>query len=67
MLLSFEHDRVPNLRFNLAKALERLAPRLDAATLTTVVRPKLQALMVADDDADVRFYASRALAAMPAA
>lgn len=59
-ILSFTRDPVANLRFNVAKSLERLAPRLEPAIVAGVVRPALVAL-AADADADVRFYAARAL------
>lgn len=80
VLLSYAVDPVPNIRFNLAKALERLAPALaplsegaapDAAAPGPVVgdaliRPALVGL-TADRDEDVRFYSRKALAAFPAA
>lgn len=57
-------DKVPNIRFNVAKALERLGPLADAATQAAVVRPLL-AKLTADEEADVRYYAARALRALP--
>jgi len=61
-ILSYSRDPVPNLRFNVAKSLERLAPKIDAAVAAAVVKPALQALTT-DPDADVRYYAAKALAA----
>ena len=54
--------QVPNVRFCVAKQLQALAPLVDAGVVSACVRPCLQSL-VADPDADVRFFASRALAA----
>ena len=66
VLLSFASDPVPNLRFNLAKALERLLPSIadPATTVASLVRPVLTSL-TGDKDEDVRFYARKALAACP--
>lgn len=59
---SLQTDPVPNVRFNAAKVLERLAPLVDAPLVDAQLRPCLAAL--ADDgDTDVRFFAARALAA----
>lgn len=63
-ILGYARDPVPNIRFNVAKACERLAPRLDAATRTTVVKPVVMALAASTEEADVQFFASKALAVM---
>ena len=52
--------QVPNIRFNVAKMLERLVPLLEAQVTDQSVRPVLQEL-TEDPDTDVRFYASQAL------
>lgn len=67
VLLSFATDAVPNLRFNLAKALEKLAPSLadEPALVASAVKPALTSLLQDRDD-DVRYYSRRALAAFPA-
>ena len=52
--------QVPNIRFNVAKMLERLVPLLEAQVMDQTVRPVLQEL-TEDPDTDVRFYASQAL------
>ena len=54
--------QVPNIRFNVAKMLERLVPLLEAQVMDQTVRPVLQELKE-DPDTDVRFYAGQALAA----
>ena len=53
--------QVPNIRFNVAKMLERLVPLLEAQVMEQTVRAVLQELSE-DPDSDVRFYASQALA-----
>lgn len=53
-------DKVPNVKFNAAKMLERIAPLLDRAALEGTVKPALREL-AEDGDADVRFYAAQAL------
>jgi serine/threonine-protein phosphatase 2A regulatory subunit A len=60
-LLRLSKDGVPNVRFNVAKALGRLLPKLERATILGSVRPTLEA-MSHDADQDVRFYASKSLA-----
>ena len=66
-ILAFARDPVPNVRFNLAKALQRLATLgvLDTAAAARI-RPILTAL-AADTDDDVRFYAGKASAALTSA
>jgi len=73
VLLAFASDPVPNLRFNTAKVLERIAPTLlagdgdagEGGSRAQLVRPVLSALVTNDRDEDVRFYAHRALGAYP--
>jgi len=62
-LAQFGRDSIPNIRFNAAKAMERLAGKIDGATRVATVRPMLMAL-AGDAEDDVKFYATRALAAM---
>jgi serine/threonine-protein phosphatase 2A regulatory subunit A len=62
-LNQFSTDKVPNIRFNVAKALERLGALVDAPTQTAAVRPIL-ARLATDEEPDVRYYAQRALKAM---
>ena len=63
VLARFAHDPVPNLRFSVARALEALAPRLDANARSAVAKPLLQGLSL-DREADVQHFALRALAAL---
>jgi len=56
---------VPNIKFNVAKMLERLVPLVDAAVAKRAIRPCLLEL-AEDADTDVRFFAHQALAACDA-
>ena len=61
--LSLVNDPIPNIRFNVAKALERMIPSLaptHKAVLDQQVKPALERL-AADQDPDVRFFAAQAL------
>jgi hypothetical protein len=61
--LSLASDPIPNIRFNVAKTLEAMAPCLrpaHRAVLDGHVRPTLERL-AGDTDADVRFFARHAL------
>nr|VWO96708.1 Protein phosphatase 2A structural subunit [Ganoderma boninense] len=65
MLLQLAGDPIPNIRFNVAKALENIATSFgDTAVgrelVQTKIAPALEALKN-DQDADVRFFATRAL------
>lgn len=51
--LAAARDRVPNIRFNIAKLLQSLAPLLDAQVIAAQVRPCLDEL-AGDADPDVR-------------
>jgi serine/threonine-protein phosphatase 2A regulatory subunit A len=65
LALTLASDPVPNVRFNVAKCFEEIAPalsKLDQSFLDKV-KPCL-ATMCGDADDDVKFYAARALKAM---
>lgn len=51
---------MPNIRFNVAKCLEMLAPVCGTDVCGSQIRPVLS-LLVEDPDRDVRFYANRTL------
>jgi serine/threonine-protein phosphatase 2A regulatory subunit A len=53
---------VPNIRFNVAKLMEKVVPIVDGAVVQQTIRPCLLEL-AEDPDMDVRFYAKRALTA----
>lgn len=52
--------QVPNVRFNVAKMLERICPLVGRSVVETTIRPCLLELCE-DGDMDVRFYARQAL------
>ena len=58
-------DPVPNVRFNAAKAIARLAAagKFEAAAVVAAVRPVITTL-VTDRDRDVRFFAQKAITAL---
>ena len=51
---------MPNIKFNVAKMLERLVPLVDASVVERTIKPCLLELHE-DTDVDVRFYALQAL------
>jgi len=64
-VVSLVTDPIPNIRFNVAKALEVLATVVAGAPggqelVTSAIAPALQRLRE-DSDADVRFFAEKAL------
>jgi len=60
MVAAMATDPVPNVRFNVSKALLKMIPSIDAPSLGTKVKPMLQT-MCEDPDQDVKFYAYQAL------
>lgn len=65
MVARLAEDPIPNIRFNVAKALEALTPLLKGSNDTVPlvdneVKPILKHL-VEDQDVDVRFFAQRAI------
>jgi len=60
VVLSCATDKVPNIKFTVAKLLERLVPLVDATIADQTIKPCLQA-MVDDSDVDVQFFAQQAL------
>ncbi|KAL9259653.1 Serine/threonine-protein phosphatase 2A 65 kDa regulatory subunit A beta isoform-like protein [Drosera capensis] len=53
-------DRVPNIKFNVAKVLQSLVPIVDQSVIENTIRPCLVELNE-DPDVDVRFFANQAL------
>ena len=51
---------MPNIKFTVAKMLERLVPLVDAAIAEHTIKPCLQDLSE-DSDADVQYFAKQAL------
>uniref|UniRef100_A0A7R9V0W1 TOG domain-containing protein n=1 Tax=Chlamydomonas euryale TaxID=1486919 RepID=A0A7R9V0W1_9CHLO len=66
VFISAAKDQVPNVRFNVAKMLQRIAPLLERSIVAQRVRPCLSDLCD-DSDVDVRDFATVALAAVDAA
>jgi len=60
LALRMVDDSVPNIRFNVAKALQALIPLVEPAAVTSKLKPALQKLYE-DNDRDVKFSASQAL------
>ena len=62
---SMASDTIPNIRFNVAKCYESMAPLMTTPDLVNVknkiLKPTLKRLNE-DPDSDVRYYSSRALA-----
>lgn len=54
-------DGVANVRFNVAKTLQKISPYLEATAIETQVKPALEQLN-ADTDVDVKHFASEAIA-----
>lgn len=52
--------QVPNIKFTVAKMLERLVPLVDAAVTEHTIKPCLLDL-AEDSDADVQYFAKHAL------
>uniref|UniRef100_A0A8C5QC40 Protein phosphatase 2 scaffold subunit Aalpha n=1 Tax=Leptobrachium leishanense TaxID=445787 RepID=A0A8C5QC40_9ANUR len=53
-------DAVANVRFNVAKSLQKIGPTLDDSTLQNEVKPVLEKLTL-DQDVDVKYFAQEAL------
>ncbi|XP_077985024.1 serine/threonine-protein phosphatase 2A 65 kDa regulatory subunit A beta isoform-like isoform X1 [Glandiceps talaboti] len=60
VVLSLATDGVANVRFNVAKTLQKVGPILDANTLKSQVKPCLDKLN-SDADVDVKYFAQEAM------
>ncbi|GJQ65694.1 putative serine threonine protein phosphatase 2a regulatory subunit a [Trypoxylus dichotomus] len=60
-VLTMANDKVANVRFNVAKTLQKIAPQLDQSVIQPQVKPVLDKLNV-DVDVDVKYSASEAIA-----
>lgn len=63
MILDMATDVVPNIRFNVAKGLEQMAPVVGRSAVETQIRPVL-AMLMEDLDRDVRYYAKQTMDAI---
>ncbi|XP_062915845.1 serine/threonine-protein phosphatase 2A 65 kDa regulatory subunit A alpha isoform-like [Mobula hypostoma] len=59
-VLQMAGDQVPNVRFNVAKSLQKIGPVLDASTLQNKFKPILEKLGQ-DQDMDVKYFAQEAM------
>lgn len=60
-VLMLANDGVANVRFNVAKTLQKVSPYLEATAIETQVKPALEQLNT-DTDVDVKHFASEAIA-----
>jgi len=60
VVLTLSDDAVANVRFNVAKTLQKIGPVLDASTIQSQFRHNLEKLKT-DSDADVRFFSIEAM------
>lgn len=58
-------DPVANVRFNVAKTLQKISPFLEASVIDSQVKPMLDKLN-ADSDVDVKHFAAQAIAGIAA-
>ncbi|XP_072125779.1 serine/threonine-protein phosphatase 2A 65 kDa regulatory subunit A beta isoform-like [Mobula birostris] len=61
-VLQMAGDQVANIRFNVAKSLQKIGPVLDASTLQNKFKPILEKLGQ-DQDMDVKYFAQEAMTA----
>ncbi|XP_072125834.1 serine/threonine-protein phosphatase 2A 65 kDa regulatory subunit A beta isoform-like [Mobula birostris] len=59
-VLQMAGDQVANIRFNVAKSLQKIGPVLDASTLQNKFKPILEKLGQ-DQDMDVKYFAQEAM------
>merc|ERR1712002_577721 len=62
-LTKLSKDKVPNVRFNVCKCMEKVGLQVDGSTVQNDVKPMLKKLQ-ADTDPDVKFFADQALAVL---
>lgn len=60
-VIAMAADNVANVRFNVAKTLQRIGPFLEPSAVQTQVKPVLDKLNT-DSDVDVKYFASEAIA-----
>jgi serine/threonine-protein phosphatase 2A regulatory subunit A len=58
-VIQMASDNVANVRFNVAKTLQRIGPVLDKGVATAHIKPVLEKLKE-DQDVDVKYFASEA-------
>lgn len=60
-VLTMATDNVANVRFNVAKTLQRIGPFIESSSVQNQVKPTLDKLNT-DSDVDVKYFASEAIA-----
>lgn len=60
-VLGMATDNVANVRFNVAKTLQKIGPYLEPCAVQAQVKPVLDKLNT-DSDVDVKYFASEAIA-----
>lgn len=60
-VIDLAQDTVANVRFNVAKTLQRITPYIETSAIESQVKPALDTLN-ADSDVDVKYFASEAIA-----
>ncbi|XP_020798387.1 serine/threonine-protein phosphatase PP2A 65 kDa regulatory subunit-like [Drosophila serrata] len=65
-VLQLATDPIANVRFNVAKTLQKMTPFLEASVIEDQVKPTLDKLKV-DTDADVKYFAAQAIDGIAAA
>uniref|UniRef100_A0A8C9SUB7 Protein phosphatase 2, regulatory subunit A, beta b n=1 Tax=Scleropages formosus TaxID=113540 RepID=A0A8C9SUB7_SCLFO len=63
VVLKMSNDQVANVRFNVAKSLQKIGPVLDSNALQTEVKPVLEKLAT-DQDMDVKYFAQEAISVL---
>uniref|UniRef100_A0A8I5Y968 Protein phosphatase 2 scaffold subunit A beta n=1 Tax=Rattus norvegicus TaxID=10116 RepID=A0A8I5Y968_RAT len=63
IVLKMAGDQVANVRFNVAKSLQKIGPILDTNALQGEVKPVLQKLGQ-DEDMDVKYFAQEAISVL---
>uniref|UniRef100_A0AC11EGY2 Protein phosphatase 2 scaffold subunit Abeta n=1 Tax=Ovis aries TaxID=9940 RepID=A0AC11EGY2_SHEEP len=63
IVLKMAGDQVANVRFNVAKSLQKIGPILDTDALQEEVKPVLQKLGQ-DEDMDVKYFAQEAISVL---
>uniref|UniRef100_A0A4W6E276 Protein phosphatase 2 scaffold subunit Abeta n=1 Tax=Lates calcarifer TaxID=8187 RepID=A0A4W6E276_LATCA len=63
VVLKMSNDQVANVRFNVAKSLQKIGPVLDSNALQTEVKPVLEKL-ASDTDMDVKYFAQEAISVL---
>jgi serine/threonine-protein phosphatase 2A regulatory subunit A len=64
LMVQLAGDTVPNVRFNVAKALGKMATVCDVKSVQDQILPTLRTLATKDKDPDVKYYAQKSIEAI---